>query len=198
MRLHEQTRAVLVKPATAVALAQFDKIHGAIVFIAPIVVFDAARGNVDENYAAGAQERRHSAVGETDVSITMPGTSVRQHTFETAPLLDYAREEFGALGVEGRVEAQGGLERDGRGGKMGVWRVKGAAVGEAIFDGNIIPTEDLEGIQVIDNGEGIEFVKARGDTAIFDIREAADMKNQLRPAAARGQFKACALDVAIR
>ncbi len=42
MRLHEQARAVLMKPATAVPVAQLDKIHGTVVFIGPIVVLDAA------------------------------------------------------------------------------------------------------------------------------------------------------------
>ena len=106
MRLHKQARAVLVKPTTAVAVAQFYKIHGTVVFIAPVVVFDAAYGDIHENDAAGAQHGRHAAVGQTDVSITVTSAAIGQHAFETAPLFDHAGEQFSPLWIEGGIEAQ--------------------------------------------------------------------------------------------
>jgi hypothetical protein len=41
-------------------------------------------------------------------------------------------------------------------------------------------------------------MQTRGNSTIFNIRQAADMKNQLRPAAACCQLKARSLDIAIR
>jgi hypothetical protein len=63
--------------------------------------------------------------------------------------------------------------------------MKGPTVGKTIFDGDIIPSENLERIQVVDNREGIKLMKARSDAAVFDIRQAANMKNQLRATPAR-------------
>jgi hypothetical protein len=104
MGLHEQARAILLKPTAAVALAQFDKIHGAVVFVGPIIVFDAPHRDVDQDDATRAQDGRHAAIRQPDVTITVPGISVGQDSFETAPLFDHPRKQFGTLGVEGWVK----------------------------------------------------------------------------------------------
>jgi hypothetical protein len=174
-----------MEPTATVAVAQFHKIHGAVVFCGPIVVFYVSYGDVYQHNAAGAQHRRHTAVRQTDVSIAVSGIAVSEQSFQAAPLFDHAREQFGAPGVESRVESQRSLERDGRGGKMGVRGMKGAAIGKAVFDGNIVPAEYLQWIQVVDDREGIQLMKARSHTAIFDVRQAADVENQLRTAPAR-------------
>src|ERR1700676_2627290 len=100
MRLHQQTRAVLVKPSAAVAFMQLDKIHGPVVFIGPVVVFNAAHGGIHENHAAGTEERYHAPVRQADIPITMAGIAIGKHTFETAPLLDHAGEQFSSLWIE--------------------------------------------------------------------------------------------------
>ena len=53
MRLHKQARPVLLKPSATIAVAQLDKIHGAVVFIGPVVVLDAANADIHENYTPG-------------------------------------------------------------------------------------------------------------------------------------------------
>lgn len=58
---------------------------------------------------------------------------------------------------------------------MGVWRVKSPAILEAVFDGNVVPAENLERIQVVDNRKCVKFVKARDDATIFDIGQAGLM-----------------------
>jgi hypothetical protein len=68
---------------------------------------------------------------------------------------------------------------------MRVRGMKGATIGKTIFDRNVIPPKYLEWIQVVDRGERIKFVEARDDPSVLNIRQAANMKNQLRTAAAR-------------
>src|SRR5580704_5335961 len=197
MRLHKQAHPVLLKPSATIAVAQLDKIHGAIVFIGPVVVFDAPNADIHENYTTRAQQGHHAAVRRADVSITLSGTAIGEHTLETAPLLDHAREDLGSLGIESRIESQGSLERYGRRRKMRVRRLKSATVRETVLNRNIVPAEDLKRIQVIDDRERVKLMQTRGNSTIFNIRQAADMKHQLRPAAACCQLKARALDIAI-
>src|SRR5580692_8610990 len=129
MRLHKQARPVLLKPSATIAVTQLDKIHGAVVFIGPVVVFDVANTDIHENYTPRAQQGHHAPVRRADVSITVSGIAIGEHTLETAPLFDHAREELGSLRIESRIESQGRLERYGRCRKMCVRRLKGATVG---------------------------------------------------------------------
>ncbi len=80
---------------------------------------------------------------------------------------------------------------------MGLRRVKRTAVGETVLNRGVIPAEDLKRVQMVDDCERIEFMKAGNDAAVFDVRQAANMKYQLRTAASRGKFKAGAFDIPI-
>jgi hypothetical protein len=75
--------------------------------------------------------------------------------------------------------------------------VKRATVGKAIFDGNVVPAEYLQRTQVVNNRERIELVQTWNYSAILNVRQTANMKNQLRTATARCQFKTGAFDIAI-
>ena len=68
---------------------------------------------------------------------------------------------------------------------MRVGRMKRPAFWEAVFDGNIVPPEYFEGIQMVNDGERVKLVKARSDSPVLYIRQAANMKNQFRTAASR-------------
>jgi hypothetical protein len=63
--------------------------------------------------------------------------------------------------------------------------MKGATIGKTIFDGNVIPPKYFKRIQMVDNRERIKFMQARDDASILNIRQAANMQNQLRTAAPR-------------
>src|SRR5580698_2194329 len=126
MRLHKQTRPVLLKPSATIAVTQLDEIHGAVVFIGPVVVLHTANADIQQNYTPRAQQGHHAPVRRTDVPITVSRITVGEHTLETAPLLDHAGEELGSLWIESRVESQRCLERYGRRRKMRVRRLKGA------------------------------------------------------------------------
>jgi hypothetical protein len=64
-------------------------------------------------------------------------------------------------------------------------RMKGAAIGKTILDRNVVPAEYLERIQVVDNRECVKLMQAWDYASILDVRQAANMKNQLRTATAR-------------
>jgi hypothetical protein len=68
---------------------------------------------------------------------------------------------------------------------MRLGRMKGSAVWETVFDGNIVPPEYFERTQMVNDGERVKLVKSWGYTAVFYIRQSANMKNQFRTAASR-------------
>jgi hypothetical protein len=183
MWLHQQARSILMEPSASVAVANFDKIHGPVVFVGPIVVFDAPHADIHENHTARSQQRHHAPVRQTNVTVAMARTSIRKHPFKAAPLLDHAGKQFRSLWIECRIESQGSFERDRRRSKMRLGRMKGSAVWKTVFDGNIVPPEYFERTQMVNDGERVKLVKSWGYTAVFNIRQSANMKNQFRTAA---------------
>jgi hypothetical protein len=77
MWLHDQAGTIPMKPATTIAVAQFDEIHGAVMLGGPVLVIDLAGGDIQENDAAGPKKRHHSAVRKADVAVAMPATLIR-------------------------------------------------------------------------------------------------------------------------
>ena len=144
MGLHEQARAILMEPTTTVAVAQLDKIHRPVVFIGPVVIFDAAYADIHKNYAAGTQYRHHASVRQPNISVAVAGIAIGQHAFETPPLLDHAGEQFSPPRIERGIESQWSLERDGGSREMRVRGMKGPTVWKTILDGHIIPSKNLE------------------------------------------------------
>jgi hypothetical protein len=76
MGLHQQTSSVSMKPPAAVTIAHFDKIHGPVIFIGPIIVFDAVHAGVHKDYAAGTQQRHHAPIRGANVTIPMVCISI--------------------------------------------------------------------------------------------------------------------------
>jgi hypothetical protein len=75
--------------------------------------------------------------------------------------------------------------------------VEDGGVAEEFVDGYLVPAEDVERIKVIDDGEGVDLVEAGDDTVIFDVGEAADVKDELGPAALRSELEAGPFHIAI-
>ncbi|HXJ40871.1 MAG TPA: hypothetical protein VNH18_16440 [Bryobacteraceae bacterium] len=150
--LHQQAGAMLMKPSASVTVANLDKIHRPVVFVGPIVVFDASHADIYENHTARTQQGHHPPVRQSNVPVPMVGISILQYAFKVAPLLDHAGKQLRSLWIERRIESQGGFEREGRRSKMCVGRLKRPAVWETVFDGNIVPAEDLKGIQMVNDG----------------------------------------------
>lgn len=76
MGLHKQARSVLMKPSASVTISHLDKIHGPVVFVGPIVIFDAARTDIHEDHAAWTQEGHHSPGRRADVTIAVARISI--------------------------------------------------------------------------------------------------------------------------
>src|SRR5712664_2644981 len=104
MGLHDQAGSIPVKPSAAIAVAQFHKVHGSVVFTGPFLVFDVMHGNIHQDDAARTKKGRHSPVREPNIAIAVPAIAVRKHTFEVSPALHHAGEEFRSPRVEGRVK----------------------------------------------------------------------------------------------
>src|SRR5579864_1581043 len=98
-----------MKPATAVAVAQFDEVHGAVIFVAPVVVFNVAYADIYQNHTARPQHGNHAPVRQSDVSISVAGVAVRKDTLEASPLFHHPGKQLSSLGIECRIEPQGSL-----------------------------------------------------------------------------------------
>ena len=105
MWLHLQAAAILMEPSASVTVANFDKIHGPVVLVSPIVVFEASHANIYEYHTAGTQQWHHSPVRQTNVTVSLVGISIRKYAFKAAPLLDHARKQFRSLRIERRIES---------------------------------------------------------------------------------------------
>ena len=71
---------------------------------------------------------------------------------------------------------------------MSVRRLYGAAVVEALFEGNVIPAQDVLRTQMIDGRERIQFVQAWDNSPVFNLRQTADVQNEFRAPPARRQL----------
>ena len=81
---------------------------------------------------------------------------------------------------------------------MALRRVENGGVAEKFVDRHFVPTENIEWIQVINDRQRIDFVQARDDAVIFDVGKAADVQDEFRAAAMRGEFKAGSFHITIR
>jgi hypothetical protein len=62
---------------------------------------------------------------------------------------------------------------------MGQGRRELCTIAEEFVEGNFVPAENLEGIQMINHGQGVEFVQSGNDLVVFDVGEPADVDNEL-------------------
>jgi len=198
MGMHDQLGPIHREPATTIAGTHIHEIDGAVELRTPLAVFDAVHGSVHEDDAAGAEERLHAAVGEANKAVTVLALAVGQCALEVSPALHHPGEEFRAPRIEGGIKTQGNAQGGRRGAQMGEGRREGGGVAEEFVEGDIVPAGDLQGVEMVDSRQGIEFVQAGNDTVILDVRQAADANDQFGPSMACGQLEAGAFDIAIR
>jgi hypothetical protein len=75
--------------------------------------------------------------------------------------------------------------------------VKQGSVAEEFVDGHLIPAEYFQRIEVVYDGQSVDFMETRDDPAVLDIRQAADVKDELGSATLRRELKTRSLDVAV-
>src|ERR1700722_19622448 len=117
---------------------------------------------------------------------------------EPAPFFNHPRQKLRSIRVERWVEMHGNAERSRRSHQMALWRMKNGRVAEKFVDRHLVPPKNVERVQVINDGQCIDFVQTRDDAVILDVRKAADMQDELRPSALRRKLKAGSLHVTIR
>lgn len=66
-----------------------------------------------------------------------------------------------------------------------------------LLERGFVPGGAFEGIEVINGGEGEEFVQRWYHVVVLDIDQAADMEDEIGPPAIHGNLKTGSLDVAI-
>src|SRR5712692_10559804 len=71
------------------------------------------------------------------------------------------------------------------------------AVMEMAVEGYVIPFADLIGVQVENDGQGVELVEARGHVPVLNVCQPADMNDKLGTPALAGQLITGPLDVAV-
>ncbi len=67
--LHDQFPSVLVKPTAAIARPDIYKIHGAVMLRGPVAILNLVFGSIDQDDAAGPQDRHHSPVTDANVPV---------------------------------------------------------------------------------------------------------------------------------
>jgi len=114
-----------------------------------------------------------------------------------SPAFNHTRKEIRSARIEGGVKSKRNFE-GGRGGHaMGLWRREVDAILEALSNRNVVPGKEFERIQMVGDGERIQFVKAWDGIVIFDVREATQVEDKFRPAALRGKLETDAFYVPV-
>ncbi len=80
---------------------------------------------------------------------------------------------------------------------MGLRRREIDAILKALLDRDVVPGKKFERIQMVCDGERVQFVEAGNSIVIFDIRKPAQVKDKFRPPALGGKFETDALYVPV-
>ena len=191
MGLHDEPGPVFLKPTAAVAVSNFDEIHGAVVFVGPFRDFDAAEAGVDENAAARAKQGNHAPVGQPDVAVTKTsGWGIGNARERDICTFRASFEQFGSFEFAWTAERIESPRRQERFAQMSAGRREGGAVVQSLLKAGFVPRGDLERIEMENGRQRIEFMKARNDIAVFDVGEAAEMENEIGTAPLDGDFVA--------
>jgi hypothetical protein len=93
------------------------------------------------------------------------------------------------------VNGNGGREKGF--GEVGAGRRKGGTLVGGLLERGFVPGGEFEGIEMINCGEGEEFVQRRYHIVVLDISQAADMEDEIGPTAIHGNLKTGSFHVAI-
>src|SRR6266566_3947539 len=80
---------------------------------------------------------------------------------------------------------------------MSLGHIETRAIVEAFLKGGVVPAKDFARIQVVESCQRVDLVQARHDTAILNVRQPADVQDEVRAPSVRGQFVASSLYVSV-
>jgi hypothetical protein len=101
------------------------------------------------------------------------------------------------IGVQRTLCVNGNGRREKGFGEVGARRRKGGTLVRGLLERGFEPGGEFEGVEVINGGEGEEFVQRRYHIVVLDIGQTADMEDEIGAPAIHGNLKTGSLDVAI-
>src|ERR1700730_18226380 len=119
----------------------------------------------------------------------MPRVFAGEDTFESAPLLYHARQELGTPVVKRRVKTHRNSQGYGGRHQMALGGMEDGGVTEEFVHGHLIPVKDIHWIEMVDDCQCVNLMKSWHHAAIFDVRQAADVQDELGTAAVCRQLK---------
>jgi len=187
----------LVKPAATVTIPDINKIHWPVMLGNPTFVFDSAQFRVYQNQTSRAQDRHHPSVTEADIPIAMPWIPLDQSALKMAPSFHHPGQEVGSAWIKSWIKSYRDPQTIWRSRQVRFRSGEFCAVLKALFERHFEPGEQLQWIQVVDNGEGVYFVQTRHHIAVFDVRQPADMNDEVLTASAKRKFIACRFHITV-
>jgi hypothetical protein len=103
----------------------------------------------------------------------------------------------GDVGVQRTLCVNGNGGREKGSGEVGARRRNGGTLVRRLLQRGFVPGGEFEGIEVVNGGEGEEFVQRWYHIVVLDIGQTADMEDEIAPPAIHGNLKTGSLDVAI-
>jgi hypothetical protein len=201
VRLHHQPRFQFQEPAAAVTPSSFHEIERAVVLGVPFLLDKAANSGVHNHHASRPEYGSHTAIRKPDIAIAKTRHCLLLHSGEVVDSFRVGGKEFRGIGDVRRAGAWIGRrakdEIHGELVQVCVLRLKSGTVFKGLLKRSLIPAGDFEGAEVINGGEGIELMKAGYDIAVFDVRQTADVKDEIGAAAFGRQFIAGLFDLPI-
>src|SRR5215469_2666484 len=163
----------------------------------PIALLNLVSRSVHQNDAARAEDGDHPSVIHPDISVEVVAVTVGEYALEVSPLFHHPGQQFRPTRVECRVKLQGNAQGSWRSHRMSLRHMERSAIVEALLNRGVVPAKDLERIQVVNRCERVDLVQPWHDTAILNVRQPADVQNEIRAPAVRGQFVASSLHVSV-
>jgi len=75
--LHDQPGLLLVEPSAAISPPQLNEIDRPVVLAGPVAHLDLVHGGIHQHQASRPQNRRHAAVGKSDITVAISSIRVR-------------------------------------------------------------------------------------------------------------------------
>lgn len=139
----------------------------------------------------------HPSIVFAHIAIQVFGWLVEEGAFQISPALDHSGKKFGAAWIKSRIKTDRNPQFGGSGGKVCIRSGQEITVGKMALKRDVVPLGDLFWIQVVDHRKGVKLVETGSYITIFNVRETAQVNNEIGTAALASQFVTRSLHIAI-
>src|SRR5579863_5630565 len=136
-------------------------------------------------------------IGRTDVSVMILVAVLQRGCFKITPLLYHSREVGSALRIEAGIKMNRKVNAARSRRQMRIGSSARRSIGKNVAQGNVVPPANFIGIQMINAAEAKQFVQAWDCAGILEVRQAADMNDEFRPAMALRELITCLFNVTV-